>query len=371
MAARHDILDGMSTPPSPSPGHKPVVKVVDLFCGAGGLAYGLKAAGMQIAAGVDLDPACRHPFEANTDGHFENASVSDLPADTVAAWFTGADVRVLAGCAPCQPFSTYSQKRKAPDARWDLLRSFLALAVELRPEIVTMENVRGLAAKPIWTEFVTGLEGAGYRVAWKEVRCEDFGVPQTRKRLVLIASLLGPIEMPQKADGAVPVTVKEAIEALPPIGAGQTDPSDALHTSSRLSAMNLKRIRASKPGGTWRDWPASLRAKCHTRKSGETYPSVYGRMEWEAAAPTITTQCFGFGNGRFGHPEQDRAISLREAAIIQSFPRDYSFAEAGARLSFSKVGMLIGNAVPPKLGQAIGEAILSHIQAQLVVAKQL
>ncbi|OGN47762.1 MAG: DNA (cytosine-5-)-methyltransferase [Caulobacterales bacterium RIFCSPHIGHO2_12_FULL_68_13] len=353
----------MSQQPNPAADRVPVVKVVDLFCGAGGLAYGLKAAGLEIAAGVDLDPTCRHPFESNTAGHFEKASVSDLKCETVARWFEGADVRVLAGCAPCQPFSTYSQKRKTPDARWSLLRSFLALAVDLRPEIVTMENVRGLAAKPIWAEFVLGLKAAGYHVVWDEVSCEDFGVPQTRRRLVLIASILGPIEMPKRAVGAVPVTVRQAISALPKLKAGQTDPDDPLHTASKLSDVNMRRMKASKPGGTWRDWPEALRAACHLKKSGETYPSVYGRMEWDAAAPTMTTQCFGFGNGRFGHPEQDRAISLREAAIIQSFPAGYSFVEPKGRLTFAKVGMLIGNAVPPKLGQAIGEVIKSHVSS--------
>lgn len=342
---------------------RPIVKVVDLFCGAGGLAYGLKAAGMEIAAGVDLDPACRHPFEANTGGRFEESSVSDLKSETVSGWFVGADIRVLAGCAPCQPFSTYSQTRKTPDSRWELLRSFLRLAVDLKPEIVTMENVRGLAAKPIWSEFVSGLQAVGYSVVWDEVRCEDFGVPQTRRRLVMIASLLGAIEMPTKAQGSIPITVREAIAGLPRIRAGETDPEDPLHTASKLSAVNLRRIKASTPGGTWRDWPASLRADCHAKKSGETYPSVYGRMEWDAAAPTMTTQCFGYGNGRFGHPEQDRAISLREAAIIQSFPADYSFTAPGGRLTFAKVGMLIGNAVPPKLGEAIGRTVQSHITA--------
>lgn len=351
----------MSERLDPQTNRKPTIKVVDLFCGAGGLAYGLKAAGMDIAAGVDLDPACRHPFEANTNGHFEQTSVSELKSETVADWFNGADVRVLAGCAPCQPFSTYSQKRKTPDARWELLRSFLSLAVDLKPEIVTMENVRGLAAKPIWKEFVSGLQTEGYHVVWGEVRCEDFGVPQTRRRLVLVASRLGPIGMPTSAVGAVPITVRQAIAALPPLKAGQTDLEDPLHTASKLSATNMRRMKASRPGGTWRDWPEALRAACHIKKTGETYPSVYGRMEWDTAAPTMTTQCFGFGNGRFGHPEQDRAISLREAAIIQSFPATYSFTAPNTRLTFAKVGMLIGNAVPPKLGEAIGALIRDHV----------
>jgi DNA (cytosine-5)-methyltransferase 1 len=341
----------------------PIIKVVDLFCGAGGLAYGLKTAGLTIAAGVDLDPACRHPFEENCKGHFEEKSVSDLTRAELDGWFDGADVRVLAGCAPCQPFSTYSQARKTPDARWDLLRSFLHLAQEVRPEIVTMENVRGLAAKPIWKEFVGGLKDAKYEVAWDEVVCTDFGVPQSRKRLVLVASLLGPIDTPKAATGEVPVTVRSAIAELPKLKAGESSTTDNLHVACKLSETNLKRIRASKPGGTWRDWPMNLRAACHNRETGETYPSVYGRMTWDDPAPTMTTQCFGYGNGRFGHPEQNRAITLREAAILQSFPRDYRFLPEGETPTFAKVGMLIGNAVPPKLGEAIGAKIKAHVQA--------
>ena len=337
------------------------IKVVDLFCGAGGLAYGLKSAGFEIAAGIDLDPTCRHPFEENCGGTFIEKSVEDVTAVELDSFFAGADVRILAGCAPCQPFSTYSQSRKTPDARWDLLRSFLRLAVELKPEIVTMENVRGLAGKPIWKEFVGGLEEAGYQVDWDELLCSDFGVPQARKRLVLLASLVGPIHVPAPKDGRKPVTVRDSIAALPALVAGQADANDSLHVACKLSETNLMRIRASKPGGTWRDWPESLRAPCHIKETGETYPSVYGRMAWDEPSPTMTTQCFGYGNGRFGHPVQDRAISLREAAILQSFPASYSFLPKNEKPAFSKVGMLIGNAVPPKLGEAIGLTIAEHL----------
>jgi DNA (cytosine-5)-methyltransferase 1 len=124
----------------------------------------------------------------------------------------------------------------------------------------------------------------------------------------------------------------------------------------------MQRIRASKPGGTWRDWESSLVAKCHRKKKGKTYPSVYGRMEWDAPSPTITTQFFGFGNGRFGHPKQNRAISLREGAILQSFPENYRFAQADGEYPMKTIGRLIGNAVPVRLGQAIGKSILQHIE---------
>lgn len=134
-----------------------------------------------------------------------------------------------------------------------------------------------------------------------------------------------------------------------------------MHVTATLSEKNLKRIKASKPGGTWRDWPEDLVADCHRAESGRTYPSVYGRMEWGKPAPTMTTQCYGFGNGRFGHPKQDRAISLREAAILQSFPHNYAFLPNETQVSFKTLGRLIGNAVPVDLGRAIARSIKVHI----------
>lgn len=336
--------------------------VVDLFCGAGGLAYGLKSAGLTVKAGVDLDPTCRFPLEENTGATFACRDVADVKPADLQAWFGNADIRVLAGCAPCQPFSTYSQSRKSVDDRWNLLKQFQRLAVATKPEIVTMENVPGLATQDVWKRFIAALRRAKYRVWWDEIACDEYQVPQSRRRLVLLASLLGPIEL-RKSETALKLTVKEAIGDLPPLEAGAACASDPLHATAGLSDINLERIRASRPGGTWRDWPEDLRAPCHRKITGKTYPSVYGRMEWDKPAPTMTTQCYGFGNGRFGHPEQDRAISLREAAIIQSFPKGYKFIKAGERIKFERLGTLIGNAVPPKLGEAIGQSILKHIDA--------
>jgi DNA (cytosine-5)-methyltransferase 1 len=342
---------------------KPVV--VDLFCGAGGLAYGMKSAGLEIAAGVDMDPSCKFPIEANSDAVFSCRDVADVTPSDLEDWFDGAEIRVLAGCAPCQPFSTYSQSRKSPDNRWNLLTEFQRLAIATRPEIVTMENVVGLSTQAVWIDFVASLEGAGYSVSWRIVDCDKFGIPQSRRRLVLIGSLKGPIKLEDPEDYSI-VTVRDAISDLPAITPGQCSVGDSMHVSSTLSAVNIRRIVASKPGGTWRDWPIELRAKCHTKLSGKTYPSVYGRMEWEKPAPTMTTQCYGYGNGRFGHPDQNRAISLREAAILQSFPRDYKFVAEDKDVTFNRLGTLIGNAVPPKLGEAIGRCILSHLADEVV-----
>lgn len=338
------------------------IVAIDLFCGAGGLAYGLKEAGIDVAAGVDMDPRCRFPIEENCGAKFYERDVVGVSANDIKSWFGSAGIRVLAGCAPCQPFSTYTQSRKSQDSRWELLRSFQRLAVEALPDVVTMENVTGLASHSVWSEFVGALEAAKYHVKWAEVRSTDFGVPQKRKRLVLLASRLGPIALPTPTHQDAPLTVKDVISWLPPIAAGQADKRDRLHVASKLSATNMQRIKASSPGGTWRDWAPGLRADCHQRETGATYPAVYGRMEWNKPAPTITTQFYGFGNGRFGHPEQDRALSIREAAILQSFPPDYRFLPDEAKVAFRGLGILIGNAVPPKLAQAIGATIRAHVE---------
>jgi DNA (cytosine-5)-methyltransferase 1 len=243
------------------------------------------------------------------------------------------------------------------------VQKFADLAVAVMPDFVTMENVPALLKYKdgaVFAKFKETLRAAGYDVQETIAKCEQFGVPQRRRRLVVLAS----------RDGAAPkltgrssgyVSVRDAIAGLPQIEAGETHVSDALHTASGLSTINLKRIKASKAGGTWRDWPEALRAECHRRKSGKSYPGVYARMEWDKPAPTMTTQCFGYGNGRFGHPEQDRAISLREAAILQSFPPNYVFVRPEEQPAMKEVGRWIGNAVPVKLAESIGEHIIRAI----------
>jgi DNA (cytosine-5)-methyltransferase 1 len=336
------------------------VAAVDLFCGAAGLSLGLQNSGIPVVAGIDLDPACRYPFETNIGAKFLEQDISTLTAANIATLFGDAKIRVLAGCAPCQPFSGYTTKRRAIDERWQLLLQFLRIVQETAPEIVTLENVPRLTHLPLWQKFVGGLEASGYFVSWDVVDVSKFGVPQNRRRLVLLASKLGPIRLPEPSKRRPP-TVEKAIGGLPSVKAGVANSTDPLHSARALTRPNLDRIRQSKPAGTWREWPKSMQAACHKADSGKTYPSVYGRMSWDKPSPTITTQFYGFGNGRFGHPKQDRAITLREGAILQSFPIDFQFAPSGARVNFRSIGKLIGNAVPPKLGLAIGQAIVAHI----------
>jgi DNA (cytosine-5)-methyltransferase 1 len=341
------------------------VTAVDLFCGVGGLTRGLLNAGIQVAAGYDIDPACQYPYEHNNNNAaFKLKSVADVSVEELSAYYPPDTPQVLVGCAPCQPFSKYTQGLdKQRDGKWDLLSEFGRLVYELKPEVISMENVPEIKRHKVFTKFISTLRQAGYYVSHQEAYCPEFGVPQQRKRLVLLASLLGPISLQKPQNMMAPQNVRQAIEHLPSLAAGDTSSEDMMHRASKLSPLNLKRIKASRPGGYWRDWPSDLVAKCHRRESGQTYPSVYGRMEWDKPSPTITTQFFGFGNGRFGHPDQDRAITLREGAILQSFPEDYEFIEKGRPVVFATMGRMIGNAVPVRLGEAIGHSILQHLKS--------
>lgn len=345
------------------------ISAIDLFCGAGGLTRGLERSGIVVNLGIDIDPACEYPYSANNNASFLLKSVDAVEASELLKAYNGSKLKLLAGCAPCQTFSSYNPKADSSDKRWWLLLQFSRLIRETEPELVTMENVPGLMNQDVFKVFVADLKARDYYVEYQVVNCAEYGLPQQRNRLVLLASLLGPIKLlsaenfPRKKQ-----TVKEAIGKLPPIEAGAIDSKDSLHQSSSLSAINNKRILVSKPGGTWRDWPEELVADCHKKKSGKTYPSVYGRMSWNEPAPTITTQFFGFGNGRFGHPEQNRAISLREGAILQGFPKKYKFTAPGGLVSRKMLGRLIGNAVPVKLGELIGKSILQHVATHNVSA---
>jgi DNA (cytosine-5)-methyltransferase 1 len=336
------------------------IQAIDLFCGAGGLSHGLIKAGIGVKLGVDLDASCKYAFEKNNNAVFLPKSVQDIEPTELLSYLESPNFVLLAGCAPCQPFSLYRQgKSDESDGRWNLLRSFQSLAVGMMPDFITMENVPRLAEQRVFSDFKVALEDAGYHIWAEVVDCTTFGVPQERQRLVLMASKHGSVAL-QSPPNKCRKTVRQTIGDLPKLRAGEKNEEDPVHQSAGLTLLNLARINVSKPGGTWRDWPEALIADCHKKKSGKTYPSVYGRMEWDKPSPTITTQFFGFGNGRFGHPKQDRGLSLREGALLQSFPSNYEFVEPGKPIEFSKVGRLIGNAVPVKLAEHIGRSFAKH-----------
>lgn len=345
------------------------IYAVDLFCGIGALTCGLQKAGIKVTAGYDIDESCRHGYEYNNRVKFYPRSVSDLSSEELSKHYPSNGLKVLVGCAPCQPFSAHTNKsreKQVESNRWRLLDSFGKLVEETNPDFVSMENVTNLRNQDVFRTFVAALEKSGYFVHYQIVYCPDYGVPQKRKRLILLASklakprLIEPTHIPEAYK-----TTYDEIGSLPEIKAGETYPKDPLHRSPSMNETMLARIKQSIPNGTWLDWDEELRTPCHQSESGQSYKSVYGRMAWNDPSPTITTQFYNFGTGRFGHPEQNRAISLREGALLQTFPPDYQFVAPGETVSFTKIGRYIGNAVPVRLGEVIGQSIIEHFKRHL------
>jgi len=344
------------------------LKVVDLFCGIGGLTHGLLKSGLEVVAGIDTDDTCKFGYEFNNNAKFIHKDILEVSARDIDRLFGAKrhSVRVLVGCAPCQPFSRLNV-RKVTKHQLQPLEKFAQLIAEARPDIVSMENVSGLAdiAKyPVFGSFLDTLETNGYVYDYEVVDFSEYGVPQHRKRLVLLASQFGEIALVQRTHIRKRVTVRDAIGNLEPIRDGEVSPRDHLHRARKLNPTNMRRIRATPHnGGNSSSWSDNLRLRCHKRISGMTYRhSVYGRMRWDEPAPTMTTQCVGLGNGRFGHPEQDRAISLREAALLQTFPRGYIFMDPSTPTVTVYIARFIGNALPVRLGLIIGKSIRKHVQ---------
>lgn len=339
---------------------------IDIFCGIGGLSYGLKKAGLSVIAGLDIDEFCKYAYEKNVEAEFLLRDISDLRGEEINERYWSNDVlKILVGCAPCQPFSTHSNKikDKTETKKWRLLSEFERLVGETNPHIITMENVPNLANQEIFHGFIAFLQKNEYHVSYSNVYCPDYGIPQKRRRLVLLASKYGTISLlPRTHSKGEYVTVKQAIAHLPLVEAGETCKIDPFHKTSRLSQLNLQRIRASKPNGTWHDWSEDLQLECHRKPTGRTYEAVYGRMTWDEPSPTITTQFYNYGTGRFGHPTQNRALTMREAAILQTFPEDFRFYESEKNILLKRLSTYIGNAVPVKLAVVIGESILNHLE---------
>jgi DNA (cytosine-5)-methyltransferase 1 len=345
------------------------IAIIDIFCGIGGLSHGFIKENLNVVAGIDIDKSCKYTFESNNNSIFIPKSISNVSAEEITKLFGNAAVKVLVGCAPCQPFSSYTFKDndKKDKDKWKLLYEFARLIKETEPDIVSMENVAQLLnfkKAPVFEDFISELKDLKYFVHYEIVYCPDYGIPQNRKRLVLLASKLGEIKLiPKTHNKANYLTVRDAIGSLPKITDGEECPNDRLHYARKLTPLNKKRIQQTPYGGSWKDWPDELKLECHKKDSGKSYPSVYGRMKWEEPSPTMTTHCTGYGNGRFGHPEQDRAISLREASLLQTFPIDYKFFdEKNKFFSSIMIARQIGNAVPVRLGEVVAKSIKEHLK---------
>ena len=344
------------------------VKVFDFFCGCGGASSGLQVSGMEIAFGLDNDPDAHRTFALNfPEAEFIEDDIEKVPASAidsvVAAWVDHP--LLFNACAPCQPFSR--QRRgitSTGDERLELIIHLLRFVRRHRPEMVFVENVPGLSegsvGARIFQRLLHTLRALGYSTNHHVVRSQDFGVPQRRARLVLLASLCGAVPFPKPTHGTDRPntghpTVAEWIGSLPAISAGETHPTIPNHRAAKLSPLNLQRIRATPPGKGWRDLPPELKPK--SRQAGFSgYTDVYGRLRWDTPAPALTTRCISYSNGRFGHPEQDRAISVREAACLQTLPADFVLTG-----NLTSQARQVGNAVPALLAQRFGECITEHL----------
>lgn len=344
--------------------------VVDLFCGVGGLTQGFVQEKFHVSAGVDFDETCAYAYNKNNNAKFLYKDVTKLTSEELNKLFTKRKRKILVGCAPCQPFSIYNKNSQLQiqreDDKWRLLYSFAELIKSVQPDIVSMENVPQLLSfnkGEVISHFVKVLQENNYYVNYKICNAQDYGVPQRRKRLILLASKFGEIEIiPPTHTKENFKTVRQAISHLPLIEDGEHSSMDFLHFSRKLNPLNKERIKCTPEGGGWKDWSESLVSDCHKKERGKNFKNVYGRMSWDDVSPTMTTFCIGISNGRFGHPEQDRAISLREAAIFQSFPETYDFINPEVPFSPAIIARQIGNAVPVGLGRVVARSIKKHIQ---------
>jgi DNA (cytosine-5)-methyltransferase 1 len=338
------------------------IKVFDFFSGCGGTSTGFAMAGMDIVFGLDNDPDAAATFRVNVKGAtFIENDIRKVKTGILKPLLRGKGHKTLFSCcAPCQPFSKQSRARTKGDPRCSLLLEFGRFVRRWKPDYVFVENVPGLQrvdgrAGPL-PAFIALLRKLGYSFDLKVVPALAFGVPQKRERLILMAAKTGDLRIPRATHGTAHrrvSTVRDWIGQLPPLRAGYSDPKDPDHRAMALSAINLERIAATPEGGGRDGWPKSLRLNCHQRFDGHT--DVYGRLAWDRPAAGLTTRCISYSNGRFGHPTQDRAISVREAARLQTFPRRYRFVgnlESKARQ--------VGNAVPPLMAKAIGRVYVKH-----------
>lgn len=337
---------------------------IDSFCGAGGLGLGLKRAGLDILLSFDIDPICINTINKNEKYFNHPAEAADI-ANMLGGNLLKkcnlkrGDLFLLAGGPPCQGFSI--QRRGSDiDSRNDLVLKYAQLIDELFPMYFVMENVTGLAGKrgkTILQQLIEYVEQIGYYVHIELLDAQDFGVPQRRKRYIIVGErkdMGNHYEYPVSHN--IRHTVRDAIEYLPtPPEDGTDHPEFSLHRRDRLSALNLKRIQSIKEGQGRDDLPGELLADCHKIDSSVIgFRNVYGRMAWDEVAPTITARFDSFTRGKFGHPDQDRSVSLREGALLQTFPVDFEFT--GNKVD---VARQIGNAVPPTMAECIGKSILN------------
>lgn len=340
-----------------------MIRVFDFFSGCGGTSQGLSNAGLDVVFGLDQDKDSINTFKANfPNATTINADIKSIEPEHLRDTINAVERPFLfCGCAPCQPFSKQNSNKKSCDSRRELLNEFERFVVFWKPEFVIVENVPGLQNvkdSVVLKNFKKTLDSLGYNYTHNVLSCSDYGVPQKRERFILIASNICNPKLPEATHGPnkIPYScVKDWISNLPPIKHGEKCKIDPDHQAAKLTPLNLKRIISTPEGGDRSSWPDELILECH--KSHKGHKDVYGRLSWNKIASGLTTRCTSYSNGRFGHPEQDRALSLREAALLQTFPRTFKFTGA-----FTSKARQVGNAVPPKMAEALGKSVLTSFK---------
>lgn len=347
------------------------IKAVDFFCGGGGMSLGMHKAGIEVIAGIDNDPECRETYEVNHPmSKFIQADITDYKIDELAQQVsicTDDDNMLFIGCAPCQFWSRIngykdSERKQSAHGGRNLLRNFLHFVKHYRPGFVVIENVTGIerhSKESGLDELYDFFKKENYCYDKGALLANDYGVPQSRRRFILIASRVTDSICLPKPQTKKP-TVFDVIggkKKLPNIVAGECDSRDKLHRCSFLSITNMRRLKLTPPGGLREHWADrdDLMINAYRNKP-KLFPRNYGRMAWDKPAPTITTNFCHISTGRFGHPEENRAISLREGAMLQTFPKEYKFKTT----TLVSTARIIGNAVPPNLAKQIGKSIVQQ-----------
>lgn len=344
------------------------LKAIDFFCSGGGMSFGLQEAGINVIAGIDCDPDCQDTYEANINDtkfileNVENLKVEDLSLKIDVK--KNDDNLIFIGCSPCQYWTIIRTNKNKSQKSKNLLHEFHRFVKYYNPGYVVVENVPGILKKYKESgldKFVNDLEKQGYAVQHKVVNLNNYGVPETRKRFSLIANRITNKKIFPIPNNSCP-TIEDFIgekNGFSKVPAGYKDNSNFMHSVAGLSKKNIKRLKLTpKNGGTRQAWAdTDLQINAYKKDSDKiSFNDTYGRMTWDKPAPTITTKFFSISNGRFAHPDENRAISLREGATLQTFPITFKFISN----KMATISRMIGNAVPPIYAKQIGLTIIKN-----------